>query len=49
MVKWLRLPIPSVEGLGGLGSILGWETEILHASWRGLRRKRKNDYTLNNH
>ena len=33
------------ENPGGLGSIPGWETEILQATWHGEKEKQKNKTT----
>ena len=33
------------ENPGGLGSIPGWKTEILQATWHGEKEKQKNKMT----
>ena len=35
-VQWLRLHAPTA---GGVGSIPGWGTKILHALWCGKKKK----------
>ena len=37
MVQWLRLLTPNA---GGMGSIPGRGTKILHAAWRGQKKKK---------
>ena len=36
MVQWLRL---HASKAGDVGSVPGWGTKILHASWHGQKRK----------
>ena len=36
MVQWLRL---HASKAGGVGSVPGWGTKTLHASWHGQNRK----------
>ena len=38
MVQWLRLCAPKA---GGMGSIPGWRTKILHAAWCNQKKERK--------
>ena len=35
-VQWLGVHAPDT---GGVGSIPGWETKVLHIAWRGQKRK----------
>ena len=38
VVQWLRLHTPNA---GGMGSITGWGTKVLHAPWLGQKKKKK--------
>ena len=39
-IQWLRLHASTG---GGIGSIPGWETKILHAAWHSQKRKKKTE------